>query len=130
MTLLKCLRHMLTLLTMSFLGLFIERYYPASRHIEVQVFGNGQGKAIHFGERECSIQRRHQKIIEECPSPFVEKHAGLREKLGKAAISLAESIKYGSAGTIEYLVDDKTGDFFFLEVRSQFSSCPYLFHPS
>jgi urea carboxylase len=55
-------------------GMFIERYYPDSHHIEVQVFGNGQGSAIHFGERECSIQRRHQKVIEECPSPFVVKH--------------------------------------------------------
>ena len=59
-------------------GLFIERFYPSSHHIEVQVFGNGQGKAIHFGERECSIQRRHQKVIEECPSPFVIKHPELR----------------------------------------------------
>ena len=55
-------------------GMFIERYYPDSHHIEVQVFGNGLGNAIHFGERECSIQRRHQKVIEECPSPFVVKH--------------------------------------------------------
>ena len=55
-------------------GIFIERYYPDSHHIEVQVFGNGLGNAIHFGERECSIQRRHQKVIEECPSPFVVKH--------------------------------------------------------
>ena len=57
-------------------GMFMERYYPDSHHIEVQVFGNGLGKAIHFGERECSIQRRHQKVIEECPSPFVAKHSG------------------------------------------------------
>ena len=57
-------------------GMFIERYYPDSHHIEVQVFGNGEGQAIHFGERECSIQRRHQKVIEECPSPFVVKHPG------------------------------------------------------
>ena len=55
-------------------GMFIERYYPDSHHVEVQVFGNGLGNAIHFGERECSIQRRHQKVIEECPSPFVVKH--------------------------------------------------------
>ena len=100
-------------------GMFIERYYPASRHIEVQVFGNGQGNAIHFGERECSIQRRHQKVIEECPSPFAESHSGLRKKLGDAAVSLAESIKYGSAGTVEYLVDDKSGDFFFLEMNTR-----------
>ncbi|KAF2107061.1 allophanate hydrolase subunit 2-domain-containing protein [Lophiotrema nucula] len=100
-------------------GVFIEAFYPASHHIEVQVFGNGQGQAIHFGERECSIQRRHQKVIEECPSPFVEKHPELRQKLGEAAVRLAESIKYGSAGTIEYLVDDKSGDFFFLEMNTR-----------
>ncbi|ETN38161.1 urea carboxylase [Cyphellophora europaea CBS 101466] len=100
-------------------GLFIEKYYPSSHHIEVQVFGNGQGKAIHFGERECSIQRRHQKVIEECPSPFVTQHPELREKLGAAAVRLAESIQYGSAGTIEYLVDDESGKFFFLEMNTR-----------
>lgn len=100
-------------------GVFIERFFPESHHIEVQVFGNGQGTAIHFGERECSIQRRHQKVIEEAPSPFVEARSGLREKLGAAAISLAQSIKYGSAGTVEYLVDDKSGDFFFLEMNTR-----------
>lgn len=100
-------------------GMFIERYFPFSHHIEVQVFGNGQGKAIHFGERECSIQRRHQKVIEECPSPFVVKHPELRQKLGDAAVRLAESIRYGSAGTIEYLVDDESGDFFFLEMNTR-----------
>lgn len=99
--------------------LFIEKFYPASHHVEVQVFGNGQGDAIHFGERECSIQRRNQKVIEECPSPFVEKHPGLREKLCKAAVNLASSQKYASAGTIECLVDDKTGDFFFLEMNTR-----------
>ncbi|KAL8955248.1 MAG: hypothetical protein Q9183_006727, partial [Haloplaca sp. 2 TL-2023] len=99
--------------------IFMERFYPDSHHIEVQVFGNGLGDAIHFGERECSIQRRHQKVVEECPSPFVTKHPDLREKLCSAAIRLAESIKYGSAGTIEYLVDDKTGDFFFLEMNTR-----------
>ena len=100
-------------------GLFIEKFYPSSHHIEVQIFGNGQGKAIHFGERECSIQRRHQKVIEECPSPFVTKHPELREKLGAAAVRLAESIRYGSAGTIEYLVDNETADFFFLEMNTR-----------
>ncbi|KAL8630287.1 hypothetical protein Q9189_003994 [Teloschistes chrysophthalmus] len=100
-------------------GLFMERFYPDSHHIEVQVFGNGLGHAIHFGERECSIQRRHQKVIEECPSPFVTKHPDLRERLCSAAVRLAESIKYGSAGTIEYLVDDKSGDFFFLEMNTR-----------
>ena len=100
-------------------GLLIEKYFPASHHIEVQVFGNGKGDAIHFGERECSIQRRHQKVIEECPSPFVEKHVGLRDKLTSAAINLARSVKYGSAGTVEYLVDDETGEYFFLEMNTR-----------
>ena len=58
-------------------GMFMECFYPDSHHIEVQVFGNGQGNAINFGERECSVQRRHQKVIEECPSPFVAKHPGM-----------------------------------------------------
>ena len=100
-------------------GVFIEKYYPHSRHVEIQIFGNGQGKAIHFGERECSIQRRHQKVIEECPSPFVTQHAALRDKLGSAAVSLAESVKYASAGTVEFLVDDRTGDAFFLEMNTR-----------
>ncbi|KAL8683248.1 MAG: hypothetical protein Q9186_000750 [Xanthomendoza sp. 1 TL-2023] len=100
-------------------GVFMERFYPDSHHIEVQVFGNGLGNAIHFGERECSIQRRHQKVIEECPSPFVTKHPDLRQRLCSAAVRLAESIKYGSAGTIEYLVDDRTTNFFFLEMNTR-----------
>lgn len=100
-------------------GVFLEAFYPSSHHIEVQIFGNAQGQAVHFGERECSIQRRHQKVIEECPSPFVEKHPKLRARLGEAAVRLAESINYGSAGTIEYLVDDASGDFFFLEMNTR-----------
>ncbi|KAL4893788.1 allophanate hydrolase subunit 2-domain-containing protein [Aspergillus ambiguus] len=100
-------------------GMFIERYYPSSHHIEVQIFGNGSGKAIFLGERECSIQRRHQKVIEECPSPFVARHPHLRQSLGNAAVRLAESINYGSAGTVEYLVDDESGSFFFLEMNTR-----------
>lgn len=101
-------------------GVFVERYYPDSHHIEVQVFGNGLGKAISIGERECSIQRRHQKVVEECPSPFVAmRHPELRAKLTASAVRLAESLKYGSAGTVEYLVDDHTGDFFFLEMNTR-----------
>jgi urea carboxylase len=91
----------------------------AASQIEVQVFGNSQDKAIRFGERECSIQRRHQKVMEECLSPFVTKHPKLREKLGAAAVRLAELIKYGSAGTIECLVDDETAHFFFLEMNAR-----------
>lgn len=101
-------------------GVFVERYFPRSHHIEVQVFGNGSGKAVSFGERECSIQRRHQKVIEECPSPFVEnRFPKLREKLTTAAVRFAEHLKYASAGTIEFLVDDDTGKFFFLEMNTR-----------
>jgi urea carboxylase len=101
-------------------GVFLEKYYPAAHHIEVQVFGNGQGRVAALGERECSIQRRHQKVIEECPSPFVvQKRPDLREKLCAAAISLAESVKYASAGTLEFLVDDESGVFFFLEMNTR-----------
>ncbi|KAK2610000.1 hypothetical protein N8I77_003461 [Diaporthe amygdali] len=101
-------------------GVFLEKYYPAAHHIEVQVFGNGQGKVATLGERECSIQRRHQKVIEECPSPFVvQKRPGLRKQLCAAATSLAESIKYSSAGTLEFLVDDESGAFFFLEMNTR-----------
>ena len=100
-------------------GVFLEKFYPSARHIEIQVFGNGQGKAIHFGERECSIQRRHQKVIEECPSPFISLFPGLREALGDAAVKLAESVNYASAGTVEYLVDNEKGDAFFLEMNTR-----------
>lgn len=101
-------------------GVFLEKYYPAAHHVEVQVFGNGRGDVATLGERECSIQRRHQKVIEECPSPFVtQKHPELRQKLCEAAKSLAESVRYGSAGTLEFLVDDQTGGFFFLEMNTR-----------
>ena len=100
-------------------GVFLEKYFPSARHVEVQVFGNGQGKAIHFGERECSIQRRHQKVIEECPSPFVSRYSGLRDAIGAGAISLAESVKYASAGTVELLVDNDSGGVYFLEMNTR-----------
>ncbi|KAF9233046.1 allophanate hydrolase subunit 2-domain-containing protein [Melanogaster broomeanus] len=100
-------------------GVFIERYYPSARHIEVQVFGNGIGDVIHMGERECSIQRRHQKVIEETPSPFFSRYPGLRKDMCGAAVHLCRSIKYASAGTVEFLVDDETGNFFFLEMNTR-----------
>ncbi|OHE95512.1 urea carboxylase [Colletotrichum orchidophilum] len=99
-------------------GVFLEKYYPRSRHIEVQVFGNGED-VVAFGERECSLQRRHQKVIEECPSPFVERTPGLREKMLQAAVKYASQLKYKSAGTVEFLVDDETADFFFLEMNTR-----------
>lgn len=104
-------------------GAFLEKYIEAGRHIEVQIFGNGKGDVIAFGERECSIQRRHQKVIEEAPSPFIllpaYNHKDLRIKLSKCAIDLASSINYKSAGTVEFLVDDVTGDFYFLEMNTR-----------
>ncbi|KAL7907376.1 allophanate hydrolase subunit 2 domain-containing protein [Trichoderma velutinum] len=99
-------------------GVFLEKYYPSSRHIEVQVAGNGE-IVVAFGERECSLQRRHQKIVEECPSPFVECHPGLREKMLQAAVNYALQLKYKSVGTVEFLVDDETADFFFLEMNTR-----------
>ncbi|OQE27831.1 hypothetical protein PENSTE_c004G07845 [Penicillium steckii] len=99
-------------------GVFLEKYYPSSRHVEVQVAGNGE-IVVAFGERECSLQRRHQKVIEECPSPFVERHPGLREKMLSAAVSYASQLKYKSVGTVEFLVDDETADFFFLEMNTR-----------
>jgi propionyl-CoA carboxylase alpha chain len=96
---------------------FIERYVPSSRHIEIQILGDSHGNVVHLGERECSIQRRHQKIIEESPSPRVNPE--MREAMGKAAVNLAKKLKYESAGTVEFLVDDKTGEFWFLEVNTR-----------
>tara|TARA_Y100000385_G_scaffold14545_1_gene14839 strand:- start:3483 stop:5405 length:1923 start_codon:yes stop_codon:yes gene_type:complete len=96
---------------------FIERYVASSRHIEIQILGDSNGNVVHLGERECSIQRRHQKIIEESPSPRVD--SNMRDAMGAAAIKLAKKLKYESAGTVEFLVDDKTGEFWFLEVNTR-----------
>ena len=96
---------------------FFERYLPRCRHVEVQVLGDAHGNIVHLGERECSIQRRHQKIIEESPSTAVDDR--LRAAMGHAAVSLAKSIGYCSAGTVELLLDDDTGEFFFLEVNTR-----------
>ena len=96
---------------------FIERYVASSRHIEIQILGDTHGNIVHLGERECSIQRRHQKIIEESPSPRVNPE--MREAMGDAAIKLAKKLKYESAGTVEFLVDDKSGEFWFLEVNTR-----------
>ena len=97
--------------------IFIERYVEKSRHIEIQILGDEHGNVIHLGERECSIQRRHQKIIEESPSPRIDPF--LREEMGQAAVKLAKKIKYCSAGTVEFLFDDKTDEFWFLEVNTR-----------
>ncbi len=96
---------------------FLERYLQASRHIEIQVFGDAHGNAVHLGERECSIQRRHQKVLEEAPSPVVTPE--LREAMGGTAVSLVRELGYLGAGTVEYLFDDQSGEFFFLEMNTR-----------
>ena len=97
--------------------IFFESYIAQSRHIEIQILGDNHGNIIHLGERECSIQRRHQKIIEESPSPRID--SNLREQLGDTAVSLAKKINYQSAGTVEFLFDDTTGKFWFLEMNTR-----------
>ena len=96
---------------------FLERYVARSRHVEIQILGDGHGNVVHLGERECSIQRRHQKIIEESPSPIVDN--AMRTSMGDAALALARAMGYQSAGTVEFLVDDDTREFFFLEVNTR-----------
>jgi propionyl-CoA carboxylase alpha chain len=95
---------------------FIEKFIADSRHIEVQVLGDKHGNVIHLGERECSIQRRHQKVIEEAPSPFIDEET--RSKMGEWAIALADAVNYDSAGTVEFIVgEDK--NFYFLEMNTR-----------
>jgi acetyl/propionyl-CoA carboxylase alpha subunit len=95
---------------------FLERYVESSRHVEVQVLGDTHGRVVGLFERECSIQRRHQKIIEEAPSPAVD--ADLRKRMIEAAVAAAEAIRYVGAGTVEFLLTD-TGDFYFLEMNTR-----------
>lgn len=97
-------------------GLYLEKYVEEPRHIEIQIIGDKTGKACHLSERDCSIQRRHQKLVEETPSPFITDE--LREAMGEAAIKGAEAIGYEGAGTVEFLVD-KHRNFFFMEMNTR-----------
>ena len=97
---------------------YIEKLVLNPRHIEIQVLGDEHGHLIHLGERECSIQRRHQKVLEECPSPFVHATPGLREAMGAAAVKAAKAAGYTNAGTVEFLVDE-SGAFYFLEMNTR-----------
>jgi propionyl-CoA carboxylase alpha chain len=95
---------------------FIEKYIEEPRHIEIQVLGDKHGNVIHLGERECSIQRRNQKVVEEAPSPFID--AKTREAMGAEAVALAKAVSYDSAGTVEFIVD-KDRNFYFLEMNTR-----------
>jgi acetyl-CoA/propionyl-CoA carboxylase biotin carboxyl carrier protein len=98
--------------------LLVERYVGNSRHIEVQVLGDAHGNVIHLGERECSLQRRHQKVIEEAPSPLLD--TASRASMGRAAVDAAKAVGYTGAGTVEFIVDaDRPRDFFFLEMNTR-----------
>jgi acetyl-CoA carboxylase biotin carboxylase subunit len=98
-------------------SVLIERYFPRVRHIEVQILGLADGRVVALGERECSVQRRNQKVLEETPSPAVTPE--LRARLQAAAIRAGEAVEYRNAGTVECLLDPSTGDFFFLEMNTR-----------
>ncbi|MEQ8612283.1 MAG: biotin carboxylase N-terminal domain-containing protein, partial [Parvibaculum sp.] len=98
-------------------GLFLEKYVAAARHIEVQIFGDGEGNVIALGERDCSAQRRNQKVIEETPAPNLG--AAERKALHEAAVQLGEAVSYASAGTVEFIYDEEARTFYFLEVNTR-----------
>ncbi|MCL4156716.1 UNVERIFIED_CONTAM: hypothetical protein GTU68_064991 [Idotea baltica] len=97
-------------------GIYLEKYIEEPRHIEFQIAGDQNGNVVHLSERDCSIQRRHQKLVEECPSPFMTPE--LREKMGKAAVLAGSFIKYEGVGTVEFLVD-KYRNFYFMEMNTR-----------
>ncbi|PYE21260.1 acetyl/propionyl-CoA carboxylase alpha subunit [Paraburkholderia silvatlantica] len=98
-------------------GVYLERFVPRARHIEIQVFGYGDGRAVHLFERECSVQRRFQKIVEESPVPHLP--AAVLERMSAAAVALTASQRYSGAGTVKFVVDADTNEFFFLEMNAR-----------
>jgi len=96
---------------------FLERYVANPRHVEVQILADNTGHTIHLGERECSIQRRHQQIVEETPSPALS--PDLRRRMGEAAVAVARGAGYVNAGTVEFLLDARRGEFYFLEMNAR-----------
>ena len=98
-------------------SLYLEKAVERPRHIEIQIFGDVHGNVVHLGERECSIQRRHQKVVEECPSPLND--PDLRQRMGEAAVKMGRAVNYTGAGTVEFLFSDATHDFYFLEMNTR-----------
>ncbi|WP_211330844.1 acetyl-CoA carboxylase biotin carboxylase subunit [Ureibacillus endophyticus] len=98
-------------------SMYVERYIANARHIEIQVLGDSYGNVIHLGERDCSTQRRHQKLVEEATAPLISEQ--LREEIRQSAVKLAQSMNYQSAGTVEYIVDQDAGTFYFLEMNTR-----------
>jgi acetyl-CoA carboxylase biotin carboxylase subunit len=98
-------------------SIYLEKAVERPRHIEIQIFADSHGNVVHLGERECSIQRRHQKVIEECPSPIND--SSLRQQMGDAAVKIAKTVNYLGAGTVEFLAADATREFYFLEMNTR-----------
>lgn len=98
-------------------AVYIEKFVQSPKHIEIQIFGDSHGNVVHLFERECSMQRRHQKILEECPSPVLDDET--RQRMGEVAVRAAKSINYRGAGTIEFIYDSVTNDFFFMEMNTR-----------
>ncbi|MED4306718.1 acetyl-CoA carboxylase biotin carboxylase subunit, partial [Bacillus licheniformis] len=98
-------------------GVYIEKYIEDFRHVEIQVLADTHGNTIHLGERDCSIQRRLQKLLEETPSPALDE--GIREQMGQAAVKAAEAVKYTGAGTVEFIYDYREQKFYFMEMNTR-----------
>ena len=97
--------------------IYLERFFPEVRHIEIQVFGDRHGNYVHLGERDCSVQRRHQKLVEESPSPVLDQKT--RERMAEAAVALIKALNYVNAGTVEFIFDPESGKFFFIEMNTR-----------
>jgi acetyl/propionyl-CoA carboxylase alpha subunit len=99
-------------------NVYLEKLVEGARHIEIQILADQQGNTIFLGERECSLQRRHQKLLEESPSPFINSDENMRKRMGEVAVRAAKAVGYVNAGTIEFLVD-KDRNFYFLEMNTR-----------